>query len=151
MALFYIYSPRGSEKNIHLIMKAPRFTSSIAFLLLVCLTVIRAAPNGSLITNVPGFAGRLPSKHHAGYWDSWSDNVRLMLISIIVWIDQILASQVCFYWWEANWEEESLLLLCCFWEKSVQGSCCSVAQWGARLLQLWWIRLWTRWVRWLAD
>ncbi|KAK4770732.1 hypothetical protein SAY87_031264 [Trapa incisa] len=48
-------------------MKALRFTCPIAFLLFLCLTAIRAAPEGSLITSIPGFTGRLPSEHRAGY------------------------------------------------------------------------------------
>ncbi|OWM72307.1 hypothetical protein CDL15_Pgr018192 [Punica granatum] len=48
-------------------MKLLSLACCIAFSLVLCVTAVRAAPAGSLITNLPGFEGRLPSQHHAGY------------------------------------------------------------------------------------
>ncbi|KAK4794106.1 hypothetical protein SAY86_012100 [Trapa natans] len=48
-------------------MKVLRFACTVALLQFLCLVAIRAAPEGSLITSIPGFTGRLPSVHHSGY------------------------------------------------------------------------------------
>lgn len=39
---------------------------SIAISLLLTIAATEAVPKDSLVTNLPGFNGRLPSKHYAG-------------------------------------------------------------------------------------
>lgn len=44
-----------------------RFTSGVILGLVLTVLAVRAAPDESLVTHVPGFDGTLPSSHYAGY------------------------------------------------------------------------------------
>lgn len=43
------------------------FFTVLSLFLVVDYHHVRAAPRGSLVTNLPGFVGSFPSNHYAGY------------------------------------------------------------------------------------
>lgn len=87
-----------------LLMEKPRLMFLIIILLcmLCCFININteAAPQGSLVTSLPGFSGSFPSKHYAGYVFVFEKNHNYLLIYAEARLSlYIIYIQVCYNWW----------------------------------------------------